>query len=196
MKLINSARFTAVLDANVLYRVVIRDYLMWLSVKELYSPKWTNQLLEEFTEIFKKKGINISTEHIQKQVKLMNLTCPDALVTKYEDLLASIKLKDEKDKHVVAAALKCNANVIVTHNLKDFPNEYLCRIGLSALSPDTFIADMIDLSPERCCDAFREMLLTKNKPPYEESDYLEIFKNNGLIQTTVELSKYLEISKG
>lgn len=196
MKLINSARFTAVLDANVLYPVVIRDYLMWLSVKELYSPKWTNQLLEEFAEIFKKKGINISTERIQKQVELMNLACPDALVTKYEDLLTSIKLTDEQDKHVVATALKCNANVIVTHNLKDFPNEYLRKIGLSAVSPDTFIADMIDLSPGRCCNAFKEMLLTKNKPPYEEFDYLEIFKNNGLIQTAAELSKYLDISKG
>lgn len=196
MKLINSARFTAVLDANVLYPVVIRDYLIWLSVYELYSPKWTNKLLDEFTDIFEKKKMNISSDRIQKQVDLMNQACPDAMVSKYDDLISSVKLKDEDDKHVVAAALKCNANVIVTHNLKDFPNLYLETIGLTAAGPDTFIADVIDLSPDRCCDTFREMLLTKNKPPYEESEYLEIFRNNGLKETAKELRKYLEISRG
>lgn len=107
-------------------------------------------------------------------------------------MIDSINLPDENDRHVVAAAIKCNANVIVTYNTKDFPTAYIDSYGLSAVDPDTFIADMIDLSPEKCCDAFREMVLAKNKPPYSEIEYLEILRNNKLDQTASELEKYLE----
>ncbi|MEQ9102028.1 MAG: PIN domain-containing protein [Imperialibacter sp.] len=191
MKLINSAHFTAVLDANVLFPVVIRDYLIWLSLYDLYTPKWSGKLLEEFTDIFQKRNLNLSPEQISRQVKLINKACPHALVEKYEAIIPSIKLPDENDRHVVAAAIKCNANVIVTYNVKDFPNEYLESVGLAAVDPDTFIADMIDLSPARCYEAFREMVLTKNKPPYEEQQYLDILRRNRLVQTADELEKHL-----
>lgn len=192
MKLINSAHFTAVLDANVLFPVVIRDYLIWLSIHDLYTPKWSGKLLEEFTLIFQKKKMDLLPEQISRQVQLINKACPHALVEKYENLIPTVSLPDENDRHVVAAAIKCNANVIVTYNLKDFPKEYLESVGLSAVDPDTFIADMIDLSPEKCCDAFREMVLTKNKPPYEEREYIEILRRNKLTQTANELQKYLD----
>lgn len=156
----------------------------------MYSPKWSSKLQEEFSAIFDKKKLGISAEKIESQVRMMNKACPDALVMKYESLIESIKLPDENDRHIVAAAIKCNANVIVTYNLKDFPNEYLKSIGLFAVDPDSFIADMIDLSPEKCCDAFREMVLSKKKPPYDEPQYLEVLKRNGLIQTAEELVKY------
>ncbi len=194
MKLINSSHFTAVLDANVLYPVVIRDYLMWLAIYELYSPKWSKRLIDEFTAIFREKKIDITEERIQRQVDLINKACPDALVQKYENLINSVELPDENDRHVVAAAIKCNANVIVTHNLTDFPNEYLQSIGIVAIHPDDFIADMVDLSPKVCRDAFRAMILTKNRPPYEEAEYLGIIRKNGLVQTSDLLAKYLGIS--
>ncbi|WP_416867882.1 MAG: PIN domain-containing protein [Imperialibacter sp.] len=191
MKLINSAHFTAVLDANVLFPVVIRDYLIWLLLYDLYTPKWSGKLLEEFTDIFQKRNLNLSPEQISRQVKLINKACPHALVERYEAIIPSIKLPDENDRHVVAAAIKCNANVIVTYNLQDFPNEYLETAGLSAVDQDTFIADMIDLSPKRCCEAFREMVLTKNKPPYDEQQYLDILRRNKLVQTADELERHL-----
>jgi hypothetical protein len=38
------------------------------------------------------------------------------------------------------------------------------------------------------------MILTKNKPPYEEAEYLGIIKKNGLVQTSELPAKYLGIS--
>jgi len=180
MKLINSARFTAVLDANVLYPVVLRDYLLWLAVYELYTPKWSNRLLDEFAEIFNRVNLNISPSQVKKQIDLMNTVWMD-----------TIELPDENDRHVVAAAIKCNANVIVTNNLKDFPKEFLIGFDLTAIGPDNFIADIIDLDPKLCREAFREMVLSKTKPPYDELDYLEIFRRNGLEQSASELSRFL-----
>ena len=194
MKLINSAKFTAVLDANVLYPVVIRDFLMRLSTNEVYTPKWTQKLMDEFSSIFKKKGLSYPEDKIRRQVELMNIANPEAMVEKYESLLPAIKLPDENDRHVVAAAIKSNSNVIVTYNLKDFPSEYLDSLGLEAIDPDNFIADMIDLTPDKCCDAFKKTVYSKRNPPYTEEEYLDIFRNVGLIQTADELEKYLDIS--
>lgn len=142
--------------------------------------------------MFQKKKMDLLPEQISRQVNLINKACPNALVTKYESLIPSIDLPDENDRHIVAAAIKCNANVIVTNNLKACPSEYLDSFGLSVVDPDTFIADMIDLSPEKCCDAFREMVLAKNKPPYTEREYLEVLRRNKLILTAGELEKYLK----
>ena len=82
---------------------------------------------------------------------------PDAFVTNYEPLIEKCKLKDENDNHVLAAAIKVNANIIVTNNLKDFPDDYLSTFGLIAKSADAFLTDTIDLNPEQAVNAFREM---------------------------------------
>lgn len=194
MKLINSVYFTAVIDANVLFPVVIRDYLLWLSIYQLFTPKWTNKILDEFRTVFRAKGIDASERRIEDMVATMNKACPFALVDNYEHLMDSLDLPDIDDRHVVAAAIKCNADCIVTHNLKDFPSNYLNSMGLEVVEPDAFIADIVDLAPTKCCDAFRAMVLTKRKPPYEEKDYLNILRNNGLNQTSDELEKYLKFS--
>lgn len=49
----------------------------------------------------------------------------DSLVEGYEDLIPSLSMPDENDRHVLAAAVRGEAQVIVTMNLKDFPSEIL-----------------------------------------------------------------------
>tara|TARA_R110001583_G_scaffold191048_1_gene355852 strand:- start:3111 stop:3371 length:261 start_codon:yes stop_codon:yes gene_type:complete len=84
-----------------------------------------------------------------KRTSVSNLAFPDALVINYEPLISGLTLPDEKDRHVLAAAIKTNANVIVSNNLKDFPKDYLGSFGLVAKSADDFIADIIDLNTIR-----------------------------------------------
>ncbi len=62
----------------------------------------------------------------------MNKAFPDAIVEKYESLISSFQLPDEDDCHVLAAAVRCNADVIVTSNLKDFPEKYLNEFEIEA----------------------------------------------------------------
>lgn len=70
-----------------------------------------------------RKGI--SQKEADKRVSKANSAFPDALVSNYSKLIDSLELPDSKDRHVLAAAIKTNANVIVTNNIKDFPKEYL-----------------------------------------------------------------------
>lgn len=55
----------------------------------------------------------------------MNRAVPDCLVTNYEGLIPLLEMPDQYDRHVLAAAVRCEADVIVTVNLKEFPVEVL-----------------------------------------------------------------------
>jgi len=105
------------------------------------------------------------------------------LVENYELLIPALTLPDEKDNHVLAAAIKTNANLIVTNNLKHFPIAYISSFGLSAKNADNFLTDIIDLNHETSLKAFRDLVLNKKNPPFDEFQVLDIFRKNGLEST-------------
>jgi predicted nucleic acid-binding protein len=179
--MIHSARFTCVLDTNVIFPVEIRDLLFWFAHYDLFTPKWSENILDEWAKVIKKKGG--TDEDIENRIRKTRQAFPDAMVENYESLIKTLKLPDEKDRHVLAAAIKTNANLIVTHNLKDFPNDYLAQFGLSAKSPDDFAADLIDLNPKQAIQAFRELVLNRRNPELDEYEVLVRFRKNGLKDT-------------
>ena len=56
----------------------------------------------------------------------------DSLVTGYEPLIASLTLPDPDDRHVLAAAIAGRCDVIVTQNLKHFPDAALAPFEIEA----------------------------------------------------------------
>ncbi len=62
----------------------------------------------------------------------MNSAVPDCLVEIDEALVSNLTLPDPDDRRVVAAALRCNAGVIVSFNLKDFLTKTLAAYGIEA----------------------------------------------------------------
>jgi hypothetical protein len=78
---------------------------------------------------------------------LMDKHAPDALVTGYEDLIEGLQLPDPDDRHVLAAAIRGRADVIVTANVRDFPADILTPLEIEAQHPDEFIAYLLDLAP-------------------------------------------------
>lgn len=179
--MIHSVRFTCVLDTNVIYPVEIRDLLFWFAHYELFTPKWSKHIFDEWEDVMKRKGIN--KEELKKRSNTANLAFPDALVMNYESLISGLNLPDEKDCHVLAAAIKINANVIVTNNLKDFPQHYLATFGLVAKSADDFIADIIDLNHEKAKEAFKKLVLNRKNPDLDEYEVLDNLRKNGLVNS-------------
>lgn len=131
----NHSPYPVVLDACVLYPSLLRDLLMRLGIKGLYQPKWTQTIQEEWQRNLLQNRPDITAEQIKRTDALMNQAIPDAMVTGYENLIGSINLPDPDDRHVVAAAVRCNAEVIVTLNLKDFPTSRLPEWLISTLNP-------------------------------------------------------------
>lgn len=179
--MIHSVRFTAVLDTNVIYPIACRDLLFWFAAYDLYTPKWSGHIFDEWKDVMQRKGV--SADEAKKRVEKANLAFPDALVQNYDGLIEHLILKDEKDRHVLAAAIKTNANVIVTNNLKDFPEEYLQRFSLKAKTADDFLTDTIDLNQDQAIDAFKELVLNKKNPPLDVYETLDQLRKIGLKDT-------------
>jgi predicted nucleic acid-binding protein len=179
--MIHSVRFIVLLDTNVIYPVISRDLLFWFAYYELYTPKWSKNIFDEWKEVMMRKGV--SAEEAEKRIEKANLAFPDAFVQNYDGLIMNLELPDEKDRHVLAAAIKTNANIIVTNNIKDFPEKYVESFGLKVKSLDDFLTDIIDLNQEKAIEAFKEMVLNKKKPPLDEYEVLNQLRKINLNDT-------------
>ncbi|MGV9013098.1 MAG: PIN domain-containing protein [Flavobacteriales bacterium] len=179
--MIHSVRFTCVLDTNVIYPVNIRDLLLWFAYYDLFTVKWSNGICDEWVKVMRSKGI--AEPAITKRVQRMFDAFPDALVENYEGLIEGLSLPDKDDRHVLAAAIKANANLIVTNNLKDFPASELTKFGLEAKSADDFLTDIIDLNQTRALEAFKELVSNRRSPELDAYEVLDQFRQVGLKNT-------------
>lgn len=111
----------------------------------------------------------------------MNAAVPDCLVVGFESLEAGLtSLPDPDDRHVLAAAIHCNAQEIVTFNLRHFPGAALSPYGIRAIHPDEFVEHLLDLNPEAVCDAVRRIRCRLVDPPRSAEEMLEKYEQHGL----------------
>jgi len=149
----------AVLDACVLLPASLRDTLLRLAeTPRLYIPKWSDQIWAEVTRNLKSRR-KLSLEKIAHLTEQIQLHFPEAQVTGYEKLTA-LMTNDPKDRHVAAAAVRADAQVIVTSNLKDFPLSSLAEWGIEARHPDQFLMDLYALDPETVASRLRDQAAT------------------------------------
>ncbi|MCF0061739.1 PIN domain-containing protein [Dyadobacter chenwenxiniae] len=168
----------------MLYPAPIRDLLLYLADAELYTPKWTDKIHEEWTQSLLKKRSDISSEQLRKTIAAMHNAFPDANVLNYQSLMKSLELPDPNDAHVLAAAVRCNADVLVTANIKDFPKEYLQQFDIEPQHPDVFISNLIELNPDNTLKAFENQVGNLRKPSLTACAVLDKLEKVGLIKTS------------
>jgi len=186
--MIHSGRFTALLDANVLYPAPVRDYLLHLASLNLYKPKWSTKIQDEWIRNLLINRPDLTKEALKKTKAAMDSAFPDANVERYEGLISAIKLPDEDDRHVLAAAIRGKADVIVTSNLKDFPAATISIHDIEAQSPDEFISNLINLDRKKSLKALENQVKSLRYPPKTKEEVLETLTNCGLINS-VDLLK-------
>lgn len=108
---------------------------------------------------------DLKQEQLDRTSQLMNAHVRDALVNNFEDLIPSLILPDPDDRHVLAAAIRISADLILTFNIKDFPAESLAPYGIEACRPDPFLVDQPDLDPQTVCLAARLHRASLRNPP-------------------------------
>lgn len=123
----------------------------------------------------------------------MNTSVRDCLVTGYEDLIPTIKLPDENDRHVVAAAIAGDASTIVTFNLQHFPPSALSKYDMEAQHPDDFIVHQIWLSQPLVRGAAKGHRATLKSPPKSTDEYLATLESQGLPQTVASLREFSDL---
>src|SRR5690606_36884917 len=113
----------------------------------------------------------------------MRRAFPEAMTEGYEKLIAGCDLPDENDRHVLAAALQARASVIVTENVKHFPEKSISQFSIIASTADEFLADVIDLHTPGAVAALRTMRQRLNRPELDAESLLLKMESAGLSQT-------------
>lgn len=183
-----SARFTAILDARVLYPQLVRDVLMRLTFAGLYHARWSATIEEEWTRNLLEKWPE-QAQAIERTVSLMRDAVPDCLVVGYEKLVAGLDLPDPDDRHVLAAAIAGHADAIATYNLKDFPAEVLAIHHIEAQHPDEFIMNQLELHDLTALGAIKEMRASWTNPARSAEELVKALELRGLPQTAAYLAK-------
>jgi predicted nucleic acid-binding protein len=142
--------FTAVLDACVLAPMPVCDTLLRLAEEpSFFIPKWSAHILLEVRSTLSKFGY--SDPQVERRILAMTTAFEDAAVSGYEKLIPAMT-NDEGDRHVLAAAVRCNADAIVTSNKRDFPDDSVRPYGILVLSCDDFFVHQFDLDTAAVCE--------------------------------------------
>lgn len=184
------ATFTAFYDANVLYPAELRNLFMHLALTGLFRAKWSADVHEEWISALLEKRPDLTRQKLERTRALMDLHATDALVTGYEDLIPGLQLPDPNDRHVLAAAIRGQVDVIVTMNLRDFPADVVGAFGIEAQHPDEFVLHLLDLAPEAVIAAAETHRQSLKNPAKTMSEYLETLERQGLTQTATALGRY------
>lgn len=186
----SSSPFTAIYDACVLYPAPLRDFLVRLGQTGRFRARWTTQIHHEWKRNLLKNRPDLDSARLDRTSDLMDEAVADCLVTGYEDLIAGLALPDPDDRHVLAAAIRCHASVIVTFNERDFPAEIVGGYGIEAQHPDVFIDDLFDLDAAAVLLAAQRQRRSLRQPPVDADYYLEILLKQGLVQTCKSLAPF------
>lgn len=189
-------RFTAVVDACSLAGTLRRNLLLTLAEADFFRLRWSTAILDETERaiegILSGKGAADAAERAKRARASMERAFEEALVTDYEALIPACRsLPDKDDAHVLAAALKARAAMIVTENLADFPSEILTPLNLEARSADAFIADTLSLHIGRGVAAVRTLRQRLNRPAMSAEDLLLKMEAAGLAETVDTLRAHV-----
>ena len=171
--------FIAIYDANVLYPASLRDLLIRLAQTRLFQAKWTDQILDEMVDAIVRAQPELA-DRLERTRQLMNDAIPDVRVSGYEHLITNLNLPDPDDRHFLAAAIRSNAQVIVTANLKDYPPDQLDLYDIEAQSPDEFVLHVLELAPARVVSVIEDQARALTNPVTTFDDLMERLRAIGL----------------
>ncbi len=160
---------------------------MHLSQTMLFQAKWTAAIHDEWIRNLLKNRPDLSSEQLERTRRLMDSTVRDCLIAGYEQLIPTLQLPDPDDRHVLAAAIACDADAIVTFNLQDFPTSILDEHSIAAMHPDDFVCDLCMTSPEVICETLQRHRLRLKRPAKSVEEYLSTLVTQGLTKTVTVL---------
>jgi predicted nucleic acid-binding protein len=138
------AMFPAFLDTCTLYGAYLCDSLLRLAEVGAYRPLWSADVLDELERALVARGLPQGA--VKYRIGEMRRAFPDADVRGYESLVETMTC-DPKDRHVLAAAVRSDAAVLVTFNTDDFPDTSTAAYDITVVHPDDFLLDQLDLYP-------------------------------------------------
>ena len=188
------ARYTALLDACVLYSIAMTDALISLAVTGLFAAKWTQAIEAEWMAALVRSRPELQGRLAFRRDS-MRLAVPDWEVPEaaWKPLAIGLVLPDANDHHVLAAAIAGHVDCIVTTNLKDFPSEAIAEYGVEVIHPDQFMINQWDLDQLTAIATFKRMRARRKKPEETAEGFAQALERHGLPATAQRLRDAAEL---
>ena len=157
------------LDANVVYSIPLLDSSIRLAQRDVCAVRWTVEILEEAQRnLIAKRGDEAQIRH---RFEALRSHFPDWEINGYENLMPSM-MCDEKDRHVLAAAVRGGASQIISANVRDFPEESLKPYDIEVIPPDEFLINSLHMFPKETLEVIREQAAALRRPPLSVNELL------------------------
>ena len=153
----------AVTDTCSIFPQTLRDVLLRAAEAELYRLRWSDAILDELARNLREER-GLTEEQARHLLTEMRRSFPEAAVTGYERLAESMT-NHPGDRHVLAAAVYASAQVIITDNLRDFPDDALAPFDIEAQTPDEFLVSLFDRHPDEMARIILALNAARRKPP-------------------------------
>jgi predicted nucleic acid-binding protein len=181
--------FVVIYDANVLYPSLLRDVLIRVAQRGLVQARWTERMLDEVFDNLASNRPDLDPARLARTRELMNISIRNVLVDGYEPLIDAVTLPDQGDRHIVAAAIRAHAQMIVTTNLRDFPSQELGRWNIEAKHPDDFLVDQFHLDAIALHGILQQIADDSTRPSLAFADILDGLEHYGVTQATALLRR-------
>lgn len=169
--------FVALLDANVFWSAAVRDTLLLAAERDLFRPVWSRQILDEMASSLKNRRPDLDPARIDRTVYEMVTHFPEALIDGYQSLIG-VMTNHGGDRHVLAAAVRAGASVIVTWNKDHFPSHACDPYDIDIQNPDQFLCHLWHLSSEDMADVLTEQAGHLMSPPRTTLQVVETLRRS------------------
>ncbi|MDL2356771.1 MAG: PIN domain-containing protein [Pseudomonadota bacterium] len=186
-------RYTAVLDACVLYPAPLRDLLLSLAAAGVFRGRWTHRIQDEWIRNLLANRPDLQPDALRRTAAMMNDVIEDGLIEKFEYLIDSLTLPDPDDRHVLAAAIVGRADAIVTFNRRDFPQTHVGVFGIDILHPDDFLVAQYERDPLRVLASVKANRARLRNPPKRAAELILTYETQGLPQIAKILSNAVDL---
>jgi hypothetical protein len=180
--------FPVFFDTNVVFGGALNDVVLTLAERGLYRPLWSVDVLAELRRNL--IGAGIDSAAVDYRIATMRSAFPDAEVTDYSDLTSAMT-NEEGDRHVLAAAVRANAEVVVTFNLRHFPSSSLAPYEIEARHPDGFLLDQLDLYEALTISGMLSVVSSYERPPMTIRQFIERLQRAGVPRFAARIERLL-----
>ncbi len=167
--------FTVLLDTCVLYPAHLRDTLLRLAERGLFRVLWSADILEELRVSLTQL---VDGSVVDRLLTEMAHAFPDSEVEGYGPFIEGLTC-DPKDRHVLAAALRGNADAIITFNVRDFPDDSVEPFGIEVMHPDILLLDEFDLTPRVVVGELNRQAVATRRTPNTLSQIIDALERAG-----------------
>jgi hypothetical protein len=152
-------------DANILFSRTLRDYFLYAADEGAIEIHWSRQIQAEMSRNLREK-LGLSNDSTSRLEQLMNDYIEYALVEvdpDYLDVVEAVQM-DAGDRHVLAAALSADADILLTDNTKHFPTGWMAEHGIELLTAGQLLTRLAEVFPDKMRAAHEKTVRYSPKP--------------------------------